>query len=155
MLCKRCSSISFQPLQIGSQPERSVRNAGSDVIYILHHDRASFTQSLSAGCHLCTLIEAKLNRAESLALPTAYRSIKAYIILKTVGQGFLGSLPQSLSVISLRGTLLLDIIEPVAGLTPSFLGYQDPCLTNYCYRYYDTQRSNLTSYRSFSDLKLS
>ncbi|KAH8911515.1 HET-domain-containing protein [Coniochaeta sp. PMI_546] len=55
-----------------------------------------------------------MNKTHSPVLPSEYRSIKAYIILKcTAGFDTIipGGLPKSLTVISLRGTFVLDFIE--------------------------------------------
>lgn len=52
-------------------------------------------------------------------MPLAYRSIKAYVILKCyvgLGHGSFGGLPGSLTVISLRGTFNLDIIDELSGM---------------------------------------
>ena len=122
MLCKGCKSIAFQPHRSEAGSIRPLRDSASEAVYILHRDRASFAHSLSQGCRLCTLIEGRMNKTHSASLPSGYRSMNAYIILKcsVSRDSGLGGQPRSLTVISLRGTFALDIVdEPSSAATRS------------------------------------
>ncbi|KAB5535359.1 heterokaryon incompatibility protein-domain-containing protein [Coniochaeta sp. 2T2.1] len=117
MLCQRCQPISFQPFDGGTGRGRRP-GSSSELIYILHHDRASFAQSVTAGCQLCTMIEARMTRTSSPSLPPAYRSLQAYVVLKCSIGNRTVDLPGSVTVISLRGTFVLEVIGQSGNTIP-------------------------------------
>ncbi len=109
MLCRRCDSIHFSPWSGGSE----LLFAGF-VFAVLHKTRASFLQSLSAGCHLCIMIRGQLGSSE--VDDRTCELLGADVVLRRRSANT--SRLTSVTVISKLGSGLLDIIDPLPGLPP-------------------------------------
>lgn len=125
MLCKHCSSIKFRTFQKDEVPAQFYSPMRDDLVHILHRERASYIEALALGCSLCTFIQGRLHKTDSIAMPVAYRLMTAYIILTCSSRD-----AKAIRVVSPRGTAMLRMIDPIPGLTRS--------LTLDCVSYYGT-----------------
>ena len=112
MLCARCRAISFQAktpesLRIASGPP----NQGDFVFYALHETKESFLDSISAGCHLCIMINGQLGTHS--APDKACDWLNAWVVLRRLATS---RNSRSVSVLSNLGGCVLNIIDPIQGL---------------------------------------
>ncbi|KAM7208361.1 Heterokaryon incompatibility protein (HET) domain containing protein [Naviculisporaceae sp. PSN 640] len=71
--CDRCRILSFR------KPEGHIPSLGSKLVHILHRTKESWLQSISAGCHLCTLVRGQVYN--SLISSPVCDAVGAYVVL--------------------------------------------------------------------------